>query len=151
MLASDARVLSTRGTSLCVCVCFLLSSKLCSRLRPVVLPAHHAHVLTNTVILFCCLVSLFNRDALYRWPTIVSLLSFSVLSTVSVCMRRAVLLFFARFLGTTPPWSCPVSTHPRGIPRQRRRHFSSSTCVTMHNFQGSELSWVSSKSLTRLY
>ena len=38
--------------------------------------------------------------------------------TFRITRQRASPILFSRFLGSRPPWSCPISTHPRGILRQ---------------------------------
>ena len=56
-------------------------------------------------------------------------LSYPSLSTRGLsAYAKAGLPLTSRFLGSRPRWSCPVSTHPRGIPRQREIMISINVC-----------------------
>ena len=85
LLASDARVLPTRGSTFCMCVCV-----------PAVLEA-----LSPALSLYrsCVAILSYRTESVTHDPLSPILLS---LSTVSVCTRRAPLFVLSRFLVQDP-------------------------------------------------
>ena len=121
LLASDARVLPTRGSTFCMpaLLCILLSAKLHA---PRSITGFDPTVITHSTVHLC-----FNRNSFY-----LTYIGLSVFVRVCVYARLSYSLSFARLTCSPvvsrptrspnssllafliPPWSCQTSTHPRG-------------------------------------